>query len=182
MDARKGAAVLRQCVAVLGSRPPTLLHGDLHPGNFWFSKRERDQPPAGAPLQVLVCDWQFVLAGPPGVDIATYSAFVPREDHPKILSELLPRYYERFLESAPAGTEGRYSFEELVEDWKCQLLIWWFFFVHGFGDGLRAGNSVTQRVFASWIGRLWNLYIVPGVELPAFAERMYADSLRQKQR
>ena len=65
----------------------------------------------------------------------------------------------------------------VVEDWKCQLVLWWFFFPNGFGDGLRRGNPETRRVWNAWCGRLLHAHHLPGIELAAFARRMHEEGL-----
>lgn len=112
--------ILNKIKEKLKNKPFTLLHGDFHNENIFFRNENNI---------FKIIDWQFVHLGPPGEDLYQ---FLPGCINTNILKNdqtiitLLKNYYKSFESNIPEKINIKYSFKDLLEDWKCSLIIWWF--------------------------------------------------------
>jgi hypothetical protein len=122
----------------------------------------------------MFCDWQLAHVGPGGVDLSQFiPVMVAVDDQDKILSEMLPAYYDAFLEHAPPGAAVKYTYENLVEDWKCQSILWWLFYPCCWLPAFQSRNAVSMDAFKGWGQRVLSCYADPAIDMPGFAKRMF---------
>ena len=81
-----------------------LFAGDWHSGNLWFKKGEEGNDELS---DVLAIDWQAAHVGPPGIERSQTTPMMTtgRENQLKIVSHVLPLYYQKLVELAPCGSE-----------------------------------------------------------------------------
>jgi hypothetical protein len=91
------------------SGPRSLLHSDVHIGNWYLTGAGR----------MGLCDWQCLTQGHWSRDVAyMLSAALTREDRAAWERELLARYLERFA----AATGARITFDEAFTHYRRQML------------------------------------------------------------
>lgn len=114
-------AIIDRIIAVLSSRPKTLLHGDMRADNVF-----RTLPSLGKSVddsQLTFIDWQLMHAGPPGPEFsqAWFSSMEP-DVRPADLA-ILREYHARLQQLQPKA--AGYSYAMLVEDYALGCIYWW---------------------------------------------------------
>jgi len=130
---------LRWALEKGSSSAPTLLHGDCHIGNFYVTG-------AG---QMGICDWQVVLRGSWGLDIAyVIGAALKVEDRRRWERDLLKFYLEELKKGGVQTPTFAKSFEIYKQQFMYPLFAWLCTIGHSAWQPLMQPNSVSLVMVA----------------------------------
>jgi hypothetical protein len=127
----------------LGSQPRTLLHGDFRLDNLCFDDKRNE---------VLIFDWQTMLAGSAGMELAYFlSAALPLETTEEKTDEMIEYYRQGLLklgvEISPARLRWQYEAGMLSMVHKIAPIL--------FQEQLEMGKDRGPEVMQGWIDKIF---------------------------
>ncbi|MBT5204826.1 MAG: phosphotransferase [Gammaproteobacteria bacterium] len=131
-----------ELMTLLAEQPSTLNHGDFRLDNLFFDDANNE---------IILCDWQTLMSGPPGIDLAYFLSASITSEHENEIVELLD-FYAQQLKSQ--GVE----IDENALAWQYQagmLLILLRVIPSEFQDLLILGTNRGHDLAITWLNRIF---------------------------
>ncbi len=111
----EGRLCCQKICQVLDKGPHTFIHGDGHPGNVFYNKKDRN---------LTFIDFQLVGRAPPGVDLVQSMMLVIPSDPSGNHKKYVQAYYDKLVEAKPEIRE-EYSFETCFRDYRWAMVVYY---------------------------------------------------------
>lgn len=131
-----------ELMTLLAEQPSTLNHGDFRLDNLFFDDANNE---------IILCDWQTLMSGPLGIDLAYFLSASLTSEHENAIVELLD-FYAQQLKSQ--GVE----IDEETLAWQYQaamLLILLRVIPSEFQDLLILGTNRGHDLAITWLNRIF---------------------------